>query len=433
MTDKEHIDIFSSTECLSQGDLRAYAENSLTEQAQLRVEKHLVDCAFCTDAIEGYRLVNNPVEFELRTKSIDHQIDAKSSIRSIFLNRDKLTYVAAAAVVLIFCSMVFVLIDHASKKTNQLVSDEMKQDNYQRELTKSKQAQTPTPEKGKDGEKNRSQDIATSTSTSGKLEGALGENANRAATAGIRRETPGWSDGDNIETMVADAPLNAIENDQEERRDAGAKEKDKILETTAGFYSVVKEDKGKGNRLAKSESKKAADNMAKEQAEERRYEESLSQVAQSKSVQSTAEYSIVKAELSSEAASSEANEAAEDDEFLPVQAEEGPAPAPSVTAGVEERPRYEGGDQQMIQYLVDNIRYPDSAKAQQIEGTIIVQFKVEADSSVTNVRSLNDIGGGLDEEAVRVVQSMPDWIPARRRGKAVTETYNLPVQFKLKK
>ncbi len=492
MTGKEHKDIFSSTECLSETDLRAYAENGLSEQEKLRVEKHLVDCELCSDALEGYSLMNNPSEFGLRTASIDRRIDAKSSSRSVFLNREKLSYVAAAAVVLIFCSIVFVLIENVSKESNQLVSDEVQDEDYKREVRKNNLVEISAPEKEKDpsagsgeGKKDRNQDVAAQTEVSGKLGGVLKEtnesedgqwlydqvaggavpagpepaltevipegNVNQPATGGSTRSTLGWGDADNVETVVADALLNDRANADGKRRDSEVKGKDKDVETTAGFYREVKADQGK--LLAKSEDKKAKEGQARAETEDILFKESKSRVVVSKSVQTSVDYSIVAADLASELAIPESDEAAEDDassdvsfetevkdeaeandeEFAPMQGEEKPSLSPTVTSGEEARPRYVGGNEQMIQYLLDNIRYPDSAKAQQIEGTVMVQFQVEADSSVTNVISLNDIGGGLDKEAVRVVESMPDWIPARKRGKAVTEEYNLPVKFKLEK
>lgn len=484
MTGKEHIDIFSSTTCLSENDLRGYAENSLSEQDKLRVEKHLVDCELCSDALEGYSLMNNPAEFGLRTASIDQKIDTKTSSSSVFLNREKLSYVAAAAVVLIFCSIVFVLIEDVSKESNEFVSDEIKGEDYKREVRKNNLVETPALEDGKDGKKDRNQDVAAQTAVSGKLGGVLKEtnegedgqfvydvavsgaapadvssdvsseaeakdeaeaknepeapapdiivagNANQAASGGSTRETLSWGDADDFESVVTDEPLNDMASSDKGRKDSGVKAKDKDLEIAAGFYREAKADLAKVQE--KSESKKAKESLTRTESV-KLGEESQSQVVTTKSVRLTTDYSIVSSELSNEATVSEADEALEDEEFAPAQGVGEPAPTPSYKSGAEERPRYVGGNEQMTQYLLDNIQYPDSAKAQRIEGTVIVQFQVEADSSITNVRSLNDIGGGLDKEAVRVVESMPDWIPARKRGKAVTEEYNLPVKFKLEK
>ena len=67
-----------------------------------------------------------------------------------------------------------------------------------------------------------------------------------------------------------------------------------------------------------------------------------------------------------------------------------------------------------------------------IQGTVYVSFVIEKDGSVSNIKVLRNIGGGCGEEAVRVVQAMPKWKPARQRGKRVRAQYTLPIKFNLK-
>jgi protein TonB len=66
-----------------------------------------------------------------------------------------------------------------------------------------------------------------------------------------------------------------------------------------------------------------------------------------------------------------------------------------------------------------------------IQGTVFVTFVVERDGNITDVRVLRGVGGGLDEEAVRVVRNMPRWTPGRQRGQAVRVQFNLPIRFVL--
>jgi len=87
----------------------------------------------------------------------------------------------------------------------------------------------------------------------------------------------------------------------------------------------------------------------------------------------------------------------------------------------------------LLAYLKENLRYPEEAQAQGIEGTVYVRFVVEADGRVAQVTLLNDIGGGCGEEALRVVRQMPPWEPARFEGRAVACALDLPVHFNLKK
>jgi TonB family protein len=98
---------------------------------------------------------------------------------------------------------------------------------------------------------------------------------------------------------------------------------------------------------------------------------------------------------------------------------------------VEQMPEYPGGEKALYQFLSDSIHYPDSAKLAGIQGKVYVSFIVNRDGSVTNARVLRGIGGGCDEEALRVIKLMPNWKPGQQRGKPVEVQYSLPVKFSL--
>ena len=98
---------------------------------------------------------------------------------------------------------------------------------------------------------------------------------------------------------------------------------------------------------------------------------------------------------------------------------------------VEEMPAFPGGEAKLMEYVSKNIKYPQIARETGIQGRVYVNFVVEPDGSVSNVSVLRGIGGGCDEEAIRVVKSMPKWKPGKQRGKAVRVSYMLPVNFKL--
>ena len=98
---------------------------------------------------------------------------------------------------------------------------------------------------------------------------------------------------------------------------------------------------------------------------------------------------------------------------------------------VEDQPSYPGGEEARIRYLQENLRYPQMAREAGIQGTVFVTFVVERDGSVTDVRVLRGIGGGCDEEAVRVVQNMPRWNPGRQRGQPVSFKFKIPIRFLL--
>jgi len=99
---------------------------------------------------------------------------------------------------------------------------------------------------------------------------------------------------------------------------------------------------------------------------------------------------------------------------------------------VEEMPQFEGGKTACENYLSANIKYPEAARKAKITGRVYVTFVVEKEGKITGVRLLRGIGGGCDEEALRVVSAMPKWIPGKHNGEFVPVQYNLPILFNLK-
>lgn len=104
-------------------------------------------------------------------------------------------------------------------------------------------------------------------------------------------------------------------------------------------------------------------------------------------------------------------------------------PDPSV---LDEAPEFPGGSEGLKAYLIENLRYPEQAKKDGVEGRVVVLFTVAEDGSIVNIEVSRGIGSGCDEEAVRVVKAMPKWKPAVKDGKPVAGQYALPITFKLK-
>ena len=98
---------------------------------------------------------------------------------------------------------------------------------------------------------------------------------------------------------------------------------------------------------------------------------------------------------------------------------------------VEEMPKFPGGEEAMFKFISENVKYPQEAKDKNIAGRVFVNFVIEKDGSVDEVKVLRSIGGGCDEEAVRVVKSMPKWTPGKQKGKPVRVSYIMPFVFKL--
>ena len=98
---------------------------------------------------------------------------------------------------------------------------------------------------------------------------------------------------------------------------------------------------------------------------------------------------------------------------------------------VEEMPEFPGGMAEAMKFLAKNIKYPVAAQEAKIEGRVIVQFVIERDGSVSDVKVMRGVNSELDAEAIRVVSMMPKWIPGKQRGKAVAVKYTMPIMFRL--
>ena len=98
---------------------------------------------------------------------------------------------------------------------------------------------------------------------------------------------------------------------------------------------------------------------------------------------------------------------------------------------VEQMPSFPGGDAALMAFLSKNIKYPVVAEENGIQGRVIATFVVERDGSITDVKVVKSVDPSLDKEAVRVLKSMPKWIPGKQNGSAVRVKYTVPVTFRL--
>ncbi|WP_296705707.1 energy transducer TonB [Algoriphagus sp.] len=102
-----------------------------------------------------------------------------------------------------------------------------------------------------------------------------------------------------------------------------------------------------------------------------------------------------------------------------------------VLMEMEVMPEYPGGMEAMFKYIGDNLKYPASAKEKGIEGTVVVKFIVNKDGSISDTEILRGIGGGCDEESLRIVNSFPSWKPGENEGEKVRAQMRLPIRYKL--
>jgi len=96
---------------------------------------------------------------------------------------------------------------------------------------------------------------------------------------------------------------------------------------------------------------------------------------------------------------------------------------------IEGLPSFPGGNEALFKFLGENMKYPSIAKQAGIFGAVYVSFIVEKDGLISNLKVTHGIGGGCNEEALRVVNMMPKWIPAKKRGKPIRSQIQIPLVF----
>jgi TonB family protein len=99
---------------------------------------------------------------------------------------------------------------------------------------------------------------------------------------------------------------------------------------------------------------------------------------------------------------------------------------------VEEMPRFPGGDEAMMQFIANNVKYPEEASKKGKQGRVVVTFIVNEDGSISESKVVKSVDPELDAEAIRVVNAMPKWTPGKQNGHVVRVKFTIPVTFRLK-
>jgi periplasmic protein TonB len=98
---------------------------------------------------------------------------------------------------------------------------------------------------------------------------------------------------------------------------------------------------------------------------------------------------------------------------------------------VEEVPMFPGGQDSLYRFLGQNLKYPQAAKEEKVQGTVYLTFIIDTGGNITGAKVLRGVHWSLDKEALRVIHAMPNWIPGKQRGKAVNVQITMPVSFRL--
>ncbi|MDJ1501874.1 energy transducer TonB [Xanthocytophaga agilis] len=113
---------------------------------------------------------------------------------------------------------------------------------------------------------------------------------------------------------------------------------------------------------------------------------------------------------------------------LPANAQTASAPKADLIF-VDEEAHPKNGLDAFYKHVRENLKYPEAALSAGVQGRVFVQFVVLANGSIEDIKVIRGIGSGCDEEAIRLVQSSPEWLPAKYHGKAIATEVSLPIRF----
>jgi TonB family protein len=392
MTKSEKIEsLFTSGGCLSAEAINKYVNGLLSEKDNELVKKHIDECAFCADAVEGYKSIKLKEPIIKTVQQINSEIEEKYETvrpRTLFINRKVLAYSSLAATILILLGL-FLLINNNKLRQNKIVSENM--------LTREKSGPLTSYDSMPEGEQAAKAAMPKQKATPAKpLHTDVTKEGGELNAAVTREkvEQPAAVAVEKVEQPAAD-----IQSKNEPPVAESHDIKEKIFITES---EVTSDATGAG----------VADGIGE--------------------VESSAPTSVRSAETATavkyKAASIRGAKKSADKEYY--QAEE---VIPAITETMDASPRFDNdGIEKFKEYVQKNIKYPAKAKKSVIEGEVLVSFTVDSTGRVTDPEIISGIDSLLNSEALRVVSSSPQWAPGIKNGQPVNITYTIPVKFKLK-
>lgn len=398
MSNKKTYRLFSPDGCVSRDGLLGIARKTLSEENELQVWEHIRQCEFCRDAMDGIRSVKNFDTLEGEIHSLENELNANFE-KEISTQRGKIislkghiTWVGAAASVIILIGLLYFLTDKINFKTDQTTQDINTDVLKVPPMPETENKVWSNPEKQLES---NSQTIDKSAEISKNNQSGVEESRARQKTKPPKIQ-PTSGNSDDKERLEQ---LFVIENDSEQLNS----ESTDIASTQPVEYYLgsveIFEQQFEGVYLDEAVIQDKAnyqpnDNYSKD-AELRIQSSDSINIDQNSTLQKRSE----------------------NEHFFTV---------------VDQMPQFPGGTEALQKYLSKNIQYPSKAIHKNIQGTVVLSFIVEKDGEISSTRVIRSIGGGCDEEAVRVIESMPAWNPAIKNGEPLRAIFNLPVRFRLR-
>jgi len=415
--------MFTPTDCISEQAMFDYIDNKLSPKEQHAVEKHLLDCEFCSDALEGLRLVKNR-----NIIGILHKEAAARLLVPVQEQEEKKAagfnykiYLSIAAGLLLLLGGVFFF--------NHFSQNDMKQDVAELKTEQKNQGTEPTdptptpPPVAAETTKTTSANSTLQTATPERAKGEPARDVKPGAPVVMKDEA-----APNLEQAVQDVSV-------AEEKNYKKQEADKV--TPDGFTN--NDQTISANKWEQPTTSSYSYSPASPKAADRKQDYDQDQLKETEQTSSK-----MRATTKTTAAGKKKGDAKavenESGLFLNNDAVQAPPDAQSAVADsvnvlvvVDQPAAYPGGQPAMLKFIRDKAKWPEAKATEEITpAKVYVQFVVEKNGTITHPKVLRGINPAFDKEALRLVSLMPNWIPAKLNGKYVASLYTFPITVELK-
>ncbi|MBL7888399.1 MAG: TonB family protein [Bacteroidia bacterium] len=436
----EHI-IYNSSECIPEQTMFNYIDKKLSPKEEHEVEKHLIDCELCSDALEGLSFTKNRSRITYIKNEVDKRLAnslQKEETRIVSFNIK--TVFAIAASVLLLIGSIFLF--------NLFFSPKMEMKDVALNAPKEMEAE----ESPASAVMTDSNSIASETNAEKQ---PLAEDA-LEQTGQEQAKKPDFKSNVTTGSSVAESPVEGLtttvtiademaasDREENEYKKSESAQRSDDLKAGAKQDMSGEVDALKNNSFGWSAITTAPNANQETEAKEKAKEVELSRVAKNKAEKKTADK---KATTKQEAAYDQTvagippssafqkdldNTTSENQKSL--EESNIPSSADSIIFVTDEMPEFPGGGIEMIKFISKNFNYPKSNLEQMPSTTkIYVEFIVTKEGNIKDAKVKKGINPELDKEALRVINFMPQWKPGKQNGKPVNVKMNVPIQLEFK-
>ncbi len=428
MDKRLHNHIFDHGDCVSEPVLLDYAHDKLPTAEKNKVEKHLLDCELCSDALEGLMLIKNPNSLPKIKADVVRRFGPEEIKKGRIVKLEFRTGLAIAASIAVLVVTVFFF--RSTLKEEKTVADVMTNTNEEAEKTIATENQPALiPEELKTDQPTSlpppSTTINSFGTTANRVDAISGEGSTAGAApildeanlkeAAKKRDIPYDNDKeDEMRISTADSKTNREENQFESPTPLKpALSKNKDSDIPKGEDDALEEEEEQNYRALKTTpSGKSAEASKKKVNKSASSNDEPAAAPEAQSISTE----TLDSEIAMDEAAGKAN-STQDEVFMIV----------------EEMPSYPGGEIEMQKFLKTNIKYPAKAQDAGIQGTVYINFIVEKDGMLSNIKVVRGISGSPEftDEAIRVVRLMPKWKAGKQNNTTVKVSYTLPIKFSL--